>query len=554
MHLSQYYGITNHLYLSHVNLVQQDNFPAIINLLLQNNNSLSHFLKLKIIESMKDEEIQKGFDFSRNHSELGSIFHALLINEGAWSNSFSQKEQAQGIIEQTKRIEQLDELFLYLYKKQPCDLYEQKFLDTSNMLAALLIHELPLSLDYALQNTSEENKKSFFNYSKIDFRYNDNMKKSLFFNIFHNDSRKVIEVLIRHGFDLNFVDHNNESIGFYLKSKELTEHLIEKGFLFDLNHYNGVSKLKDFINIKNCSMDYDSSFLGFVQTLKSQLPIDPEDIFLELKDSFDNDSISIFKKNFQSFYKYTGNSIYKDIGITDIMLLHLVKDFYYHDHIHSIHNFFKKEIPSFPNELEHLYKSIILCDNKAINAGFTNKEIIAFIDRIGHFMDIYHEHFSVPEMIFNIGSLFLPRILNMATTDNLLVSLNDKQLLTLGDILLLHDRNIKPTDHYYGFYKDFIKEVQKKSLDHPVLKIMNHMVILKDKKSFSENIELFNLLDQKYINFIHKNETCINQAIQNYSQKETELMDSFISASKEKQKIVESMDKSNSENNIKKRL
>lgn len=554
MHLSQYYGTTNHFYFSHINLAQQDDFPAIINLLLQNNNYVSHFFKLKIIQSMKDEEIKRGFDFSKSHSELGSIFHALLINEGAWSNSFSQKEQAQGIIEQTKRIEQLDELFLYLYKKQPCDLYEQKFLDTSNMLAALLIHELPLSLDYALQNTSEENKKSFFNHSKIDFRHNDNIKKSLFFNVFHNDSRKVIEVLIRHGFDLNFVDHNNESIGFYLKSRELTEFLIEKGFLFDLNHYSGVSKLKDFINIQNYIMDYDSSFLGFVQTLKSQLPIDLEDIFSELKDSFDNDSITIFKKNFQSFYKHTGNSIYKDIGITDIMLLHLVKNFHYHDHIHSIRNFFKKENPSFPNELENLYKSIILCDNKAINAGFSNKEIIAFIDRIGHFLDIYHENFSIPEMISNIGSLFLPRILNMETTDKLLVFLNDKQLLILGDILLLHNRNITPTDRYYGFYKNFINEVQKKSLDHPALKIMNYMVVLKDKKSFSENIELFNLLEPKYINFIHKKETCINQAIQNYSQKETKLMDSFVCASKEKQKIVESIGKSNSENNIKKRL
>jgi len=554
MHLSQYYGATNHLYLSHINLDQQDDFPAIINLLLQNNSSLSHFLKLKIIESMKDEEIKKGFDFASNHSELGSIFHALLINEGAWSNSFSQKEQAQGIIKQTKRIEQLDELFLYLYKKQPCDLYDQKFLDESNMLAALLIHELPLSLDYALQNTSEENKKSFFNYSKIDFLHHNDMHKSLFFNVFHNDSRKVIEVLIKHGFDINFVDHNNESIGFYLKSRELTEYLIEKGFIFDLNHYSGLSKLKDFINIKHFAMDYDSSFLSFVQTLKSQLPIDLEDIFSEIKDSFYNDSITIFKKIFESFYKHTGNFIYKDIGITDVILFHLVQTSYHHEHINSMRQFFKKENPSFPNELEHLYKSIILCDNEAINAGFSNKEVIAFIDRISHLLDIYHEHFTIPEMMSNIGSLFLSRILNMNNTDELFDSLSNKQLLVLGDILLLHNRYIKPNDYNYRFYNYFIEEVEKRSLEHPALQIMNQMVVLKDKKTFSENIELFNLLDQKYIDFIDKKETCINQVIQYHSQKETELMDSFISALKEKQKITKHIGESNSSNNHKKRL
>ncbi len=119
MKLSRFHGNNYHIYIADTNIKKNSTYPAMINLLL--DSKIDAALKLSIIEKFEDSHLQEAFDFAQNHKVINNLFQATLVNHGAWSDNFSQKDTSLALPAFKKEREHLDKLFLYLLKKFPVD-------------------------------------------------------------------------------------------------------------------------------------------------------------------------------------------------------------------------------------------------------------------------------------------------------------------------------------------------------------------------------------------------------------------------------------------------
>lgn len=553
MNLSKYHGNNFHIYSAEINIKISKEFPALIKLLL--NNEISSSLKLDIIQQMKENHINESIEFAKRNENLKNIYQTILVNEGAWSDNFSQKDASFGIPAFKKERVSLDKLFLYFLEKTPTNLIHETFLNTSNMLTALIVYELPLSLNKALSILNEEEKVEFLKQTQIDFSvgaYSQDRKNSLYFRIFNDKNLDVINVLIDNGFNLNLIDINNQTIGFYLKDKELTEYLISKGLNFDLNYFDGVQKLKTCIKSdERRYFGYGTQFLNFVEDKITLLPPDLEDLFSELYHSFNKDKKTLFKKKFEFFYENTGSFLYKDISITDMILLHFCKQKNYSQHDHStfLTKFLEKENIS-SSSISEMAKYFINDSESDKNFKFSDDDIFAFIDKVGTLITLRNEHFSIYPLLNDVNSFLFDKLLGQ---DKFIENLNTQRLSILADILFLNNqalyvlRNPRNSHNYYN--KKIIDKLEKEKIN-PVLTSLLKAIFI-EQTDFVDLQEKLIQLESKYIDFIKKDMSVINiLAHENENENKDNMLHSFI----ERYTITHSLSSSSNQIVQKKRL
>ena len=548
MKLSRFHGNNYHIYIADTNIDKEANYPAMINLLL--DSTIDASLKLSIIEKFETSHLQEAFDFAQNHKVINNIFQAVLVNHGAWSDNFSQKDAYLALPAFKKEREQLDNLFLYLLKKFPVDLTQETFLLNSSMLTSLLVYELPRSLDYALKSLTEEKRTEFFDNTQIDFNdgsYSPDKRTSVYFRIFHENNRKMIDVLINNGFNLNMIDHNHRNIGFYVNNKDLLLHLVDKGFNFDLNFSDGNQKLKTYIKNPDMTMDYNSQFLKFIEDEIALLPPDIEDMFKELPASFNKDNKSLFKKKFDFFYKNVGTHIYKDISISDVIALHMIKNsplWSKANHVEFLKNFIKKENIPVTKGLERLYNFYIeenadRYSDKKIK--LSDNEIYAFLDKVEYLISIKDEHFSVPFLLDNIGYTFFDDMsfIDKNTVDNM----NNQRLTALAHIIFLQNSSeYKWKDNRY-MLSYIVGKLRKENIEPVITELIKDVFL--EKKSFNDIRNTLKNIDLMYMDFIKLNNTFINSIVQSDEDKQS------LSSLIEQITIMNSLDKNTVQSTLK---
>jgi len=549
MKLSRFHGNNYHIYIADTNIEQEDNYPAMINLLL--DSKIDAAFKLSIIKNFEPSHLQEAFAFAKGNKTIDNIFQAVLVNQGAWSDNFSQKDSFLALPAFKKEREHLDHLFLHLLEKFPVDLTQEKFLIDSSMLTALLVYELPLSLTYALKILTEEKRAEFFINTQIDFPDGSytasDKKRSIYFKIFHENNRKMIDKLIDNGFDLNMIDHNHRNVGFYVNNKDLLLYLIDKGFKFDLNFSDNHQKLKNFIKNPDHSMDYNLQFLNFIEDQIALLPPDIEDMFKELPDSFSKDKKTLFKKKVDFFYQNVGYHLYKDISISDVIALHMIKNKPYSckvNHSEFLKGFIKKENIPVSEGLERLYnfyieENIDRYSDKKIK--LSENEIYAFLDKVESLISIKNEHFSVPFLLNNIGYTFFN---NMSFVDKTTVNnMNHKRLKALTHVIFLqHTGQYTWKNNRYMFA--YIVEKLKKENIEPVMTELIKDVFL-DNKPFKEIRGTVKNLEPFYVDFIKQGNTFVNTIATTDEDRQS------LSTLLETITIMNSLDKNASHNTVK---
>lgn len=548
MKLSRFHGNNYHIYIADTNITQKDSYPAMINLLL--DSKIDAALKLSIIEKFETCHLKEAFDFAKSDKVIDNIFQATLVNHGAWSDNFSQKDTSLALPAFKKEREHLDKLFLYLLKKFPVDLTKETFLLNSSMLTALLVYELPLSLDHALKMLTEEKRTEFFDNTQIDFNdgsYSPDKRTSVYFRIFHENNQKMIDTLINNGFDLNMIDHNHRNIGFYVNNKDLLLHLIDKGFKLDLNFSDNNQKLKHFIKNPDMNMDYNSHFLNFIEDEIASLPPDIEDMFKELPESFSKDKKSLFKKKFDFFYKNIGTYLHKDISISDVIALHMIKNKPHSckaNHVEFLKNFIIKENIPVSEGLARLYNFYIeentdRYSDKKIK--LSDNEIYAFLDKVEYLISIKNEHFSVPFLLDNIGYTFFDDMsfIDKNTVDNM----NHQRLVALAHIVFLHNSSeYKWKDNRY-MLSYIVGKLQKENIEPVITELIKDVFL--EKKSFNDIRNTLKNIDPMYVDFIKLNNTFINTIVQNNQDKQS------LSALLEQITIMNSLDKDTVQSTLK---
>lgn len=353
MILSTFLGENEHVYNAKVNIpTNQKDYPPLINLLL--DNKISFEFKINIINNFDSKIIKDSVEWAKNNSLVQNIFQAILVNQGAWSNNFSLKDNDK----QTLSIQEkayLDNLFLYFFEIFPCNLTQETFLQSSNMLKALIVYELPKSLDKALELLTPEEKENFFNDDTMDFQTNYYSDRPIYFPVFFNNNRQIIEVMLKHDFDINRLDSiNQESVSFYLNNFQLANFLIEKGLVYDLNQKNkkGIA-LKDFIQDKIHHIEKD--YLTFFEKKKTELPFDFISFLNDIDDLYiKNNTKKLFQEKINFFISENGYS-YKGVSIYDIVFS-LINKNYSNNHYNFIKKFLEKNTNNFLNpKLKQFY-------------------------------------------------------------------------------------------------------------------------------------------------------------------------------------------------------
>lgn len=283
-----------------------ENQPFIIKTLLK--TQLDFKEKKEILENIKFN----ANDTLVEHGNL-NVYNSAMINVPVYTNDiyFHRNEIA-------KPEEDLDELLSYIYSKNPVNLNEVAFNDTLSALSMLVVLGLTKTLDKAFSFMDKKEKEAFINTTLIDLNtqglsnnYTEHKMEHIYVLPVIGWNMPMLRVFLKHGLNVNAINKKtNEGLGFYLNSKNMINELeTEYNFHYDLEQTNKKGQMLgrllknnsgEFTLISGLHTPLKNEINAFIDSRISDIPLSPHEILELLTLSFKKDTITNFKKIYDS--------------------------------------------------------------------------------------------------------------------------------------------------------------------------------------------------------------------------------------------------------------